>query len=160
MSLANPYERFLDGRPVELILAATPKALTEALARIGDEKIAVSPAPGKWSAAQILCHLADCEMVFGFRLRQTLAEDVYTIQQFDQDKWAGTYSGVAAAQAFEVFCALRAWNLRLIEAALPAAASRPVHHPKRGPLTFQILVEIIAGHDLNHLDQLKRLGTR
>ncbi len=46
------------------------------------------PVLGKWSAAEIVSHLADCEIVFAFRLRQTLAEDNPTIQPFDQDKWA------------------------------------------------------------------------
>ncbi len=158
MSKANPYEGFLDGRPVEAILASTPEALAEAMAAIGDENLTTPPAPGKWSAAEILCHLADCELAFGFRLRQTLAEDGPTIQPFDQDKWAATYRGVSAGHALEVFAALRGWNLRLLEAALPAAAARPAHHPERGTMTFQTIVETMAGHDLNHLGQLKRMA--
>jgi uncharacterized damage-inducible protein DinB len=159
MSTLNPYDGFLDGRPVETILASTPAALAEALAAIGDENISTSPAPGKWSAAEILCHLADCELVFGFRLRQTLAEDGPTIQPFDQEKWGSTYRGVAAGHALEVFAALRGWNLRLLEAALPAAAARPAFHPERGAMTFQTIVETMAGHDLNHLGQLKKLAS-
>ncbi|MGA7339363.1 MAG: DinB family protein, partial [Terracidiphilus sp.] len=134
MSELNPYEKFLDGRPLESILASTPAALAEALGTIGDEKVSTPPAPGKWSAAEIVCHLADCELVFGFRLRQTLAEDNYTIQPFDQEKWAATYPGVAAGHPLEVFAALRGWNLRLIESALPAAAGRKVVHPERGAM--------------------------
>lgn len=158
MSKANPYESFLDGRPVEAILAATPAALAEALAAIGDENLTEPPAPGKWSASEIACHLADCELVFGYRLRQTLAEDAPTLQPFDQDKWAAMYRGVSAGHALEVFSALRGWNLRLIEAALPAAASRTAVHPERGASTFQSQVELIAGHDLNHLAQLRRMA--
>ena len=94
MSELNPYEKFLDGRPVETILALTPNAIGEYLEVIGAHGVNVAPAPGKWSAAEIVCHLADCEMVFGFRLRQTLAEDGPTIQPFDQEKWAATYHGV------------------------------------------------------------------
>jgi hypothetical protein len=159
MSKENPYDGFLDGRPVETILASTPTALAEALAAIGDAKTDVPPAPGKWSAAEIICHLADCELVFGFRLRQTLAEIGPTIQPFDQDKWAATYPGVAAGHALEVFAALRGWNLRLLETALPKAADRQAHHPERGTMTFQTIVETMAGHDLNHLGQLRRLAT-
>jgi uncharacterized damage-inducible protein DinB len=158
MSALNPYAGFLDGRPLEAILASTPAALAEALAAIGDEKSAIPPAPGKWSPAEIVCHLADCELVFGFRLRQTLAEDGPTVQPFDQDKWSATYPGIAAGHALEVFAALRGWNLRLLEAALPEAAERPTHHPERGTMTFQTIVETMAGHDLNHLGQLQRLA--
>jgi uncharacterized damage-inducible protein DinB len=158
MSELNPYARYLDGRPLTSILDATPAQIAGLLEEIGAEKAAVSPAPGKWSVAQILCHLADCELVFGFRLRQTLAEDAPTIQPFDQEKWAATYSGISASQALEAFTALRGWNLLLIRAALPAAANRPVTHPERGAMTFQTLVEIMAGHDLNHLGQLQKLA--
>ena len=157
MSELNPYERFLDGRPLEAILATTPGAIGALLEALGRDKSVISPVPGKWSAAEIVCHLADCEVVFGFRLRQTLAEDAPTVQPFDQDKWAATYSGVPASQALHVFSALRGWNLRLIGAALPEAAERPVTHPERGTMTFLTLVETMAGHDLNHLGQLQRL---
>jgi len=158
MSEVNPYEKFLDGRPLETILAATTNAIAEYLEVIGADRVDVSPAPGKWSAAEIVCHLADCEMVFGFRLRQTLAEDGPTIQPFDQEKWAANYRGMPASLALETFTVVRKWNLRLIHAALPAAAGRTVIHPERGAMTFQTLVETMAGHDLNHLGQLRRIA--
>lgn len=160
MSQLNPYHALLDGRPAETILASTPRALAQALAAIGERNLAVPPAPGKWSPAEIVCHLADCELVFGFRLRQTLAEDAHTVQPFDQDKWAVVYRGIEAGHALEVFAALRGWNLRLLEGALPAAANRPVVHPERGAMTFMTIVETMAGHDLNHLGQLQRLAAR
>jgi len=159
VSNLNPYDRFLDGRSAEETLALTPAALAEALAAIGDDNLSTPPAPGKWSPAEIVCHLADCELVFGFRLRQTLAEDNPAIQPFDQEKWARTYRGASAGHALEVFAALRGWNLRLLEQALPAAATRPAFHPERGALTFQTIVETMAGHDLNHLGQLRRLAS-
>jgi len=157
MSKLNPYEDFLDGRPVEVILASTPEALRSTLAQIGDANTSTRPAPGKWSPAEIVCHLADCELVFGFRLRQTLAEDGPTIQPFDQDKWAAQYSGIPANRALEAFSALRGWNLSLIQSALPDAANRTMNHPERGAMTFQTVVETIAGHDLNHLSRLRKL---
>jgi hypothetical protein len=158
MSAINPYEKFLDGRPLEQILASTAAEIGRLIETLGPDKSLVSPAPGKWSAMEIVCHLADCEIVFAFRLRQTLAEDAPIIQPFDQDKWAATYTGIPASAAFDAFTALRIWNLRLISAALPAAASRPVTHPERGTMTFLTLVETMAGHDLNHLGQLQRLA--
>jgi len=157
MSELNPYARFLDGRPLEAILAETGARLATLLEAIGPEKAIVPPAPGKWSPAEIVCHLAECEPVFAFPLRQTLAEDAPVIQPFDQDKWATSYPGIAVEQALQVFKAVRGWNLRLLVSALPAAAGRPVTHPERGTMTFQTLVETMAGHDLNHLGQLQRL---
>jgi len=160
MNDLNPYAKFLDGRPPQEILVATPSVLTGLIESIGSAKSTTAPAPGKWSAAEIICHLADCELVFGFRLRQTLAEDSPTIQPFDQDKWATVYRGIEAGHALEVFSALRGWNLRLLETALPAAAGRPTTHPERGAMTFMTIVETMAGHDLNHLAQLNRLAAQ
>jgi uncharacterized damage-inducible protein DinB len=158
MSELNPYEKFLDGRALDTILAATPGEVGRLIQAIGAEKASLAPAPGKWSAAEILCHLADCELVFGFRLRQTLAEDGPTIQPFDQDKWAAPYRGVSAGEALGAFKAMRGWNLRLIGDALPAAAGRTMVHPERGEMTFQTVVQTMAGHDLNHLGQLRRIA--
>ena len=106
MSDLNPYAKYLDSRPLETILAATPSEITALLEKIGEAKSAQPPAPGKWSPAEIISHLADCELVFAFRLRQTLAEDNHTIQPFDQDKWAATYAGISASQALATFSAM------------------------------------------------------
>ena len=159
MSELNPYEKFLDGRPLDAILRATPCEIARYLEAMGAEKSTQPPAPGKWSAAQIVAHLADCELVFAFRLRQTLAEDSPVLQPFDQDKWAATYAGIPGAEALAVFSAMRTWNLRLLSSTWPAAAHRPVTHPERGNMTFQTIVETMAGHDLNHLGQLQRLAS-
>jgi len=158
MSDLNPYDKFLDGRPLEAILAATPSQIAQILATIGVEKSTIPPAPNKWSPAEIVAHLADCELVFAFRLRQTLAEDSPVLQPFDQEKWAATYPGIPAAEALAVFSAMRTWNLRLLSTTWPAAAHRPVTHPERGTMTFQTIVETMAGHDLNHLAQLERIA--
>ena len=157
MSVANPYASFLDGRPATTILADSPVALAALFASIGPECATVSPAPGKWSPAQILSHLADCEIAHGYRLRQTLAEENHAMQPFDQDLWAIGYETRSAAQALAVFTALRQWNLLLIDDALPHHADRAASHPERGPLTFRTLVETMAGHDLNHIAQLQRV---
>ncbi len=57
----------------------------------------------------------------------------------------------------EVFTALRGWNLRLIGAALPDAGIGRSTHPERGTMTFLTVVETMAGHDLNHLGQLRKM---
>jgi DinB family protein len=158
MSELNPYAKFLDGRPIEAILTATSPALSGLMKKIGPEKSMEPPAPGKWSATEIVCHLADCEIAFAFRLRQTLAENDHVIQPFDQEKWAVIYPGIAAAPALAAFDALRNWNLVLVREALPASAGRTVRHPERGTMTFETIVETMAGHDLNHLAQLRRIA--
>ena len=158
MNSLNPYERFLDGRPVETILAESPVTLNNLLNQIGAERAKTPAAPGKWSPAEILCHLADCELVFAYRLRQTLAEDAHVIQPFDQDKWAVNYSGTTGDEVLVLFTALRKWNLSLIHKSLPTAADSVVTHPERGTMTFGTIVETMAGHDLNHIAQLKGIA--
>jgi hypothetical protein len=158
MSELNPYEKYLDGRPIQDILAASPATLAGLIESIGPTRATTPPAPGKWNAAEIVSHLADCELVFAFRLRQTLAEDSPTIQPFDQEKWAAHYKAIPANQALDVFAGLRGWNLQLLRTVMPQAAARPVTHPERGAMTFQTIIETMAGHDLNHIGQLQRIA--
>lgn len=160
MSELNPYDKYLDGRPPEAVLSSTAAQLALLLEAVGPARASIPPAPGKWTPAEILCHLADCELVFAFRLRQTLAEDNYIVQPFDQEKWAAPYHGIRAEKALSAFTAFRGWNLPLIAASLPTAAGRTVTHPERGTMTFQTIVETMAGHDLNHLGQLQRIAGR
>jgi hypothetical protein len=160
MSELNPYEKFLDGRPLTEILAETPGAISALLEKMGPGRAFEAPAPGKWSAGEIVAHLADCELVFGFRLRQTLAEDNPTVQPFDQDKWSANYKGIEPGVAFAAFEGFRRWNLRLLEVSMPTAAERKVTHPERGTMTFQTIVETMAGHDRNHLGQLERIANK
>lgn len=158
MSELNPYDKYLDGRELDEILSTSADAVAKALTTIGAERVSIAPAAGEWSAAEIVAHLADCEIVFAFRLRQTIAEDAPVLQPFDQERWAETYGGVTADEALDTFRAVRAWNVRLIQKALPAAAGRVTTHPERGTMTFQTIVETMAGHDLNHLGQLLKLA--
>jgi uncharacterized damage-inducible protein DinB len=154
----NPYASFLGGRKPLPVIAETAERLRTVLEALGDERLERPPAPGKWSARQILCHLADCEIVFAFRLRQALAEDHHVIQPFDQDAWALSYGAYEAREAWVVFAALRKWNVRLVEAAPASAWSKRLSHPERGEMTFQTVIETMAGHDLNHLGQLEKIA--
>lgn len=154
----NPYAKFLGTQDPLTVLSETHQRLHNLAHAIGHDRLTQSPAPGKWSPRDILCHLADCETVFAFRLRQTLAEDHHVIQPFDQDKWAAHYAAIPATDGIVTFAAVRRWNLILIESALPAHASKPVTHPERGAMTFSTIVETMAGHDLNHIAQLERIA--
>lgn len=160
MSTANPYASHLAGKDPLEVIAATPGQLASFLRTLGPERVEKKPAPGKWSAREIVCHLADCEVVFAFRLRQTLAEDRYVIQPFDQDKWAASYTAYDAPAALAVFSSLRRWNISLIHAAPADAFSKRLSHPERGELTFKMLVETMGGHDLNHVKQLEAIAAR
>jgi len=71
---------------------ATPRKLTALVKGLSKKQLTRRPAPGKWSIAEILAHLADAELVVGFRLRLMLASNGTPIQAFDQDAWAETFS--------------------------------------------------------------------
>ena len=156
----NPYASFLGERDPLEVMTSTFMQLSQLAETLGAKRLEHSPAPGKWNAREILCHLADCELVFAFRLRQTLATDGHVIQPFDQDRWASFYSSFTAADAVAAFSAMRQWNLALIKNVPREAMSKKVTHPERGAMTFKTIVETMAGHDINHLRQLEAISTR
>ena len=156
----NPYASFLGARDALEVISSTSDQLKSMIASLGAAGAERPRAPGKWCAREIICHLADCETVFAFRLRQTLAEDHHVIQPFDQDQWGKRYDTCDLEAALEVFGALRKWNLALIRSVTAADLKKPVLHPERGEMTFQVVVETMAGHDLNHLGQIESIVGR
>lgn len=156
--MLNPYASFLGNQNPIDVISATPGKLSALATKLGKDKIGKSPAPGKWSPREIFCHLADCETVFAFRLRQTLAETDHTIQPFDQDLWAKPYAAYDAQSALQLFSAARQWNVTLIKSLPKEAHAKTVMHPERGKMTFATIFETMAGHDLNHLQQLEKIA--
>ena len=152
--MLNPYAKFLGDQSPQEVLSSTAQKLAEFYKQLGPVGLEKSPAPGKWNAREIFAHLADCEIAFAFRLRQTLAEDNHVIQPFDQGKWAETYAAYDASAAIAAFSATRRWNLALIGSRPSEELAKTVTHPERGTMTFTTIVETMAGHDLNHLQQL------
>ncbi|MBV8673256.1 MAG: DinB family protein [Acidobacteriaceae bacterium] len=160
MSQENPYDEFLGDREPLKVLPGTARNVERILDELGAERINQPPAPGKWCAREIVCHLADCELTFGFRLRQTLSEDHHRIQPFDQERWAAHYDGYDVRDALATFQAVRKWNLALIRSLPPDAHGKPVTHPERGSMTFRTIFETMAGHDINHLRQLDLIAKK
>jgi DinB superfamily len=160
MAAGNPYGSFLGDLNARDVISATAHNLIHLADRIGSRGFERSYAPGKWTARIILCHLADCEIAFGFRIRQALAEDNHVVQTFDQDAWAQSYGNPSfhAQTALQVFSDLRGWNLVLINSLPPDSFRRRFRHPERGEMTLQSFIELIAGHDLNHLRQLETIA--
>jgi len=155
---ANPYASFIGGRSPIDVIENTSRRLSEIVTTLSSSNLEWRPAQGKWNAREILCHLADCEIAFAFRLRQTLAETDHVMQPFDQEKWAGMYGGLSARGALSAFSSLREWDLALIQHTPAEAMGKKVNHPERGDMTFRVIVETMAGHDLNHLKQLDAIA--
>jgi hypothetical protein len=156
----NPYAVYLGDGNAREVIAATAARLAACASTLGSDGLRRSPAPGKWSAAAILCHLADCEIVFGYRLRQALSEPYHVIQPFDQDAWAVHYEARDPYAALALFTATRQWNIALIAGMTDSELAKKLTHPERGEMTIRTVVETMAGHDLNHLAQLDRIASQ
>ncbi len=150
---------YTEGLDPLAVQAATPKKIARLLAKASPARLRRRPAPGKWSPAEILAHLADCEVAFAWRYRNILGQPGAALQGFDQDAWAQRmrYAQRAAKPSFEAFAALRAFNLALLKSLTPADWKLEGIHSERGPESVATTARMIAGHDLNHLRQLEAL---
>jgi hypothetical protein len=157
MATAHPYSQFLGERDPFEVLAETQLSIPAIAERLGAEGLHRSYAPGKWTAAQVLAHLADCEIAFGFRVRQIVSEPQLPIQPFDQDLWARYYPGANGLEAAKTFQTLRAWNLSMFRLLGKDELNRTANHPERGPEKAETVIRIMAGHTLNHVAQLETI---
>jgi uncharacterized damage-inducible protein DinB len=144
--------------PME-ILRETPEKLREGIAGLSDAQLGQPEAPGKWSIRQMIQHLADAELVWGYRLRMVLAQDRPPLAGYDQDLWASRlrYDLADVDMALDVSGALRLAHLRLLERATAADLTRTGVHAERGEESVAHMVLMFAGHDLLHLRQLERI---
>jgi hypothetical protein len=153
---------YVAGRDPLRVQAATPGRLRKLVRGLPARRLKRRPAPGKWSIAEILAHLADAELVCGNRIRTILGAPGAKIQAFDQDDWARTmrYQKQDPRQSLEAFCILRQRNLVLLRSLTPRQWKQYGMHQERGKETVARVVEMFAGHDLNHLKQIERLTGR
>ena len=153
----NPYSRHLEGREAVAVLGASAGRLRELFGSFSAEEIDASPGPGRWSLRELMAHLADCEIAWGWRLRQALSKDMPMLDSFDQDRWADRYQAYDFASAQVTFEVLRAWNLRLLTGVSEQDRLRSAEHPERGRVTLGTIVETMAGHDLHHIKLIEGL---
>jgi hypothetical protein len=142
--------------------AATAKKLDRLIKGVPASRLRRRPAPDKWSVAEILAHLLDCEIVTGWRMRQILGAPGTPIQAFDQDAWSisGHYEKRDPRKALEVFRVLREANLALLKSLTPEQWKHHGMHAERGKETIEHIVRMFAGHDLNHTKQIERILAR
>ena len=141
------------------VLHDTPSALRRGVAGLDAGLMAQPEATGKWSIGQVLQHLADSELVWGYRLRMVLAHDRPTITGYDQDLWAARlrYDEADPEQAIHEFTVLRQANLRLLSRASASDLTRVGVHAERGEESVAHMIRLYAGHDVLHLRQIERV---
>lgn len=144
--------------PME-VLQDTPIALRKALVGLSERQMAAPEARGKWSVRHVVQHLADSELVWGYRLRMVLAEDRPPLTGYDQDLWAQRlgYDEAHVENALDDFVLLRRANLRLLAGASGDDLKRVGVHAERGEESVKHMIGLYAGHDLLHLGQLDRI---
>jgi uncharacterized damage-inducible protein DinB len=144
------------------VLAETASSLRRTLTGLSPDAVRRPEAPGKWSIGEVLAHLADSELVWGYRLRMVLAQERPALAGYDQDLWAERfrYRESDPAEAIERFAVLRRANLRLLERASAADLQRVAVHAERGEESVAHMVRLYAGHDVLHLSQIERIGSR
>src|SRR5688500_162558 len=149
------------GREPLSVLRETPAAAAQRLEGLSPSGLRKPESPGKWSIAQVLQHLADSDLVWGWRVRLILAQDRPTLTGYDQDLWAERlhYADADPQEALEQLRVLRRGNLGLIARATPEDLERVGVHSERGEESVGYLCGLYAGHDLLHLRQIERIRT-
>jgi hypothetical protein len=130
-----------------------------ALADFPDAQLTARPLPGKWSAREIIHHLADSEMRAAVRLRQLLTEDHPVIQSYDQDAYAArlNYNARDIAPALDAFRGARSTTAQLLAHMSDEDWARAGSHPEHPRYTADTWLEIYAAHAHDHAAQIRRL---
>jgi uncharacterized damage-inducible protein DinB len=141
------------------VLREMPAALASKLDGLSADQVSRPEAAGKWAIRQVFLHLADSELVWGYRVRMVLAQDRPKLTGYDQDLWAERlhYESGDVKTALERFGVLRRSNLALLESASDADLNRVGLHAERGEESLRHMINLYAGHDLLHLRQLDRI---
>ena len=147
------------GKQPLAVQAATAKKLERFIKGVPTAKLRKRPAPDKWSVSEIVAHFADVEVAVGFRMRLILGAPGTPVAAFDQDSWVTSlhYEKRDPRQSVEQFRVAREANLRLLKSLTPQQWKHYGMHAERGQESIEHMVRLLAGHDLNHLQQIERI---
>jgi uncharacterized damage-inducible protein DinB len=148
-----------DGQDPMKVQSATPKKLARLIQDIPSAKLRKRPAPEQWSVAEILAHLADVEIVIGWRMRSILGDPGTAVQAYDQNAWvmAGHYEKRDPRKSIELQRSVREANLALLKTLSPEQWKQFGQHAERGKESIEHIVRMVAGHDINHIQQIERI---
>lgn len=150
---------YIQGKDPLKTQAATAKILAKLTKGASPAKLRKRPAPEKWSVGEILAHLADSEIIVGWRVRSILAAPGTPIQAYDQDALAAArnYAKHDPRKSLEHFRAAREANLALYKALSPEQWKHHGMHSERGEETLERILHMMAGHDINHTIQIEAI---
>jgi len=131
--------------------------VAKALEGATDADLDRRPAPGKWTAREIVHHLADSEMTSAIRLRRLLAEDAAHIQAYDQEQFARVlFYDRPIAASLAAFEAARASTVEILERLTAHQWNRTGTHSETGAYSVDRWLEIYAAHAHDHAAQIRR----
>lgn len=150
---------YLEGKDLMEVLSSTPGELANLVKGVTRRKLDEKPAPDKWSVTMILAHIADTDIVQGYRIRLVLGANGIAIQGFDQDAWAvaSAYPTHDPKVSLSDFRVIRERTVRLLRGITPEQWNQYGMHSERGKETVRRIAEMMAGHDLNHLKQIRAI---
>jgi uncharacterized damage-inducible protein DinB len=156
---------YVGKRDPRRMLRAAPGALARRVAGVPRRRLTTRPAPGKWSVGEILAHLSEIELLWGYRVRTLLEREEPEIVGMDQEVWArvGRYERRDPRESLALFTALRRSNVALLSALPRKALARRGRHSQFGGLSIADIARLLAGHDVNHrrqIDAILRRGPR
>lgn len=146
------------GREPLEVMSETAATLEEIVRTHPVEVLRARPFEGKWTPNEILGHLTDGEWVYGYRLRLILCEETPTILGMNQNQWVDKlkYNDWEPAAHVAAFRTMRDFNLGIWRRATPEDLQRVGMHNERGPESLELMLRLLAGHDLSHVDQIRR----
>ena len=153
----NPYADDLGSLDPLTALLETPQKIRSLVQNWPAERWEQSYAPGKWSARQVLVHLAQTELALTTRVRFAASQDGYVAQAFSQDDWLPLDDHADGPTALDAYTALRRLNVIMFKGLTPLRRNRPFTHPEYGELTPGWVAAQLAGHDIHHLKQLEQI---
>lgn len=153
------FATYTKGKDPVAMQRQAPQTLARLISGVPVAKLTQSPAPGKWSVTEILMHLAEDELTSSWRYRQMLEYEGPQLAGFNQELWArwSDYRSWAPDDALNMFRLLREANLKLFAQLTPQQWERHGNHTERGKITVRDLCRHMAAHDINHIEQIRRI---
>lgn len=140
-------------------LRAAPGRIERLMEKASKKTLLHRPQPDRWSVAEILAHLAEAELVFAYRIRMILSANGTPIQAYDQDIWQANagYLRRKPTRGLRFFKAIRENNVVFLKSLRQADWGNYGIHSERGKESIEKLVLLMAGHDVNHLRQIRKI---